>query len=110
MESHTAIDAARVNRVDYADASGIKRRVLLPDGISDPREGIPVSLDVDSLYSHCSLEFRRALVDELWARDLVEPCDFKRPGAAELIRASLLAVAKQDALSIISFAHEECRK
>lgn len=110
MEQNPAYSADGVGRVDYVDAQGIRRRVLLPAGISDYKEGIPVSLDVDALFGHTSLEFRRALVEELWARELVEPCDFKRPGAAELIRASLLAVVKQDALSIISFANEVCRK
>lgn len=109
MEQNTAIATASVRRVDYTDKEGIKRRCLIPDGITDYREGIPVSLAVDSLYLHCSLEFRRALVDELWARGLVEPCDFKRPGAAELITAALRSAIKHDALNIISLASEECK-
>lgn len=103
---NTTIDAAK--KVDYIDKNGIQRRVLIPDGVSDYSEGIPVSLPVDSLYQHCSIEFRRALIDELWARDLIEPCDFRRAGAGELITAALRSVVKRDALDIITLAREDC--
>ena len=104
------IDAANVIRVDYVDKQGIKRRVLLPAGVSDPSEGIPVSLPVDRLYEHCSIDFRRELIEELYARNLVEPADFQKAGAAELVTAAIRSVIKHDALDILSLAREENRK
>lgn len=95
--------------VDYTDQHGMKRRVRVPAGVSDYREGIPVSLDADRLFDHCSPEFRQMLVNELWARGLVEPCDFKQPGAPELVRAAILACVKKDALDVVSLANNECR-
>ena len=97
-------------RVDYIDKEGIQRRVLIPDGVTDYAEGIPVSLPVDSLFAHCSAEFRRELIEELWARGLVEPSDYLKAGAAELVTAALRSVVKNDALSIISLAREESKK
>lgn len=93
---------------DYTDPKGIKRRVALPEGATaDVSEGIPISLDVGALYPHMPPEFVRALTDELWARDLVEPRDFLASGAHERIRAALLSVLKRDALDIVSFAREQ---
>lgn len=104
---NVSIEATK--KVDYIDKDGIQRRVLIPAGVSDYSEGIPVSVPVDSLYQHCSIEFRRAIIEELWARNLIEACDFKRPGAGELITAALRSVIKHDALDIISLAREDCR-
>ncbi len=93
--------------VDYRDNQGIMRRVLLPDGAdSDPTEGIPVSLPVDDLFDHMPLPFRQKLMEELWARDLIEPNDFLRPGALEQIRSAWLSVAKKDSLDIQNLARE----
>lgn len=97
-------------RVDFVDKNGIQRRVELPTGITDYNEGVPVSLDADRLYMHCSPDFRRKLVEELWARDLIEPCDFKRAGAPELIRAAIQACVKADTLDILTLANNECRR
>lgn len=102
-----SIDA---HAVDYTDKHGIKRRVLLPDGVTVHEEGIPVSLDVDRLFEDTTIEFRRRLVDTLWSMDLVEPCDFKRPGAAELVRAAIHSAIKVDTLNVITLATEECRR
>lgn len=97
-------------KAEYVDQNGFRRRVLLPAGVTSYSEGVPVSLDVDRLFEHCSIEFRRKLIDELWARDLVEPCDFLRPGAPELIRAAIAACVKVDTLNIVTLAHSECRR
>lgn len=99
-----------VRRADYIDKDGIKRRVLIPEGIADYSEGIPVSLSVDQLYAHCSIDFRRTLIEELWARGLVEPADYLKAGAAELITAALRSVVKHDTLDILALAKEENRK
>lgn len=100
--------ATETRRVDYIDKDGIKRRVLIPVGVTDLSEGIPISLPVDSLYYDCSIEFRRLLIDELWARGVIEPCDFKKAGAGELITAALRSAVRHDALDIISLANQEC--
>lgn len=105
-----AINIQDSSKVDYTDSNGIRRRVLLPHGITDHEEGIPVSLDADRLYLHCPVDFRRRLMEELWARDLIEPCDYKRPGAPELVRAAITAATKADTLDIITLADQECRK
>jgi hypothetical protein len=93
--------------IDYRDEHGIDRRVLVPeDDGANPSEGVPLSLDVDSLYEHMPIKFRQQLVKELWARNLIEPADFLRPGAAELIRAALLSVVKRDTMDILNLARE----
>ncbi len=97
-------------RADYHDQDGIQRRVELPIGSTSYTEGVPVSLDADRLFPQCSPDFRRKLVAELWARGLVEPCDFMKAGAPELIRAALLACVKSDVLDIITLANNECRR
>lgn len=92
--------------VEHVDEDGIKRRVALPDLAFDTAEGIPVSLDVDSLYEHMPVSFRAKLVEELWNRDLIQPADFLRPGAAEKIRSALLSVVHFDTMDIITLAKE----
>lgn len=94
-------------RVDYLDAEGIKRRVILPsdDGLN-PEEGIPVSVPVDTLYEHMPLEFRRDLVEALWNNGLIESIDFLRKDAPDKIRASLLSVVKHDTMDILALAKE----
>lgn len=97
----------RTIRVDYRDEQGIDRRVLVPeDDGAHPSEGVPISLDVDSLYEHMPIKFRQQLVKELWARNLVEPADYLKPGAPELIRAALLSVVKRDTMDILNLARE----
>lgn len=97
-------------KMDYVDREGIQRRVLLPEGDHNVQEGIPLSLMVDSLYSHCPVEYRVRITDELWARGLIEPCDFIKPGASELIRSAILAAVKSDVLDIITLATKECTR
>lgn len=80
------------------------RRVLLPNDDALPSEGIPLSLDVGQLYAHMPVEFVARLVESLWARGLVEPDDFFKPGAHELCRDAVMDTVKFDALSIISLA------
>lgn len=96
-----------VQRVDYRDAEGIQRRVLLPAGsLDDPAEGVPVSVPVDTLYLHMPLSFRISLIDALWAVGLVEPEDFLKLGAAQQVQAALISIVKHDAMSILALAKE----
>lgn len=91
-------------RRDYFDERGIQRRVLVPDETTPLSEGIPISVPVDTLYDHMPTEFVVHLVNALFARNLIEPGDFFKAGAAELTRNAILEVCRQDALSIISLA------
>lgn len=94
-------------KVDYTDAEGIKRRVLLPtDDGAYPEEGIPISLPIDKIYQHMPLTFRQALVDAFFAVGLVEPKDFLAAGAATRIQAALLSVVKRDVMDILALAKE----
>lgn len=88
--------------VDYIDPDGIKRRVLVANGV-DPSEGIRLSLDFDQLFTDAPKEFRVRLVNELWAVGLVQKSDFDKPGAGERVRAALLAAVKHDTVAIINF-------
>ncbi len=93
--------------VDYTDSDGILRRVRVPDtGAFDVSEGIPISVPVDQLYMHLSVEFRRELVNTLWERGFIEPEHFLQPGAAERIRAVILSLVKRDVFDIMSLAGE----
>lgn len=95
--------------VDVHDAFG-HRRVLVPsDGSVPAEEGIPISLDVRSLYRHMPAAFVAQLSEALWAVGLVEPKDFLVAGAADKVRAALLGVVKYDALDILSLATEEMK-
>lgn len=104
------IEADKLVRADYIDDKGIQRRVELPSGSTNYKEGIPVSLDVDRVFSHCSIDFRRNLVAELWAHGLIEPCDFLVAGAPEKVRSAIQACIKLDTLDIITLANTECRR
>jgi hypothetical protein len=97
-------------KADYVDENGIQRRVELPAGATNYHEGIPVSLDVDRIFAHCSIDFRRNLVAELWAHGLVEPCDFLVAGAPEKVRSAIQACVKLDTLDILTLASSECKR
>lgn len=91
-------------KVDYRDDRGIMHRVLVPSEDAQREEGIPLSLDIERLYSHMPSEFVARLSVALFARGLVEPADFLKPGGHELTRDAVLDVVREDALSIISSA------
>lgn len=91
---------------DYYDERGIKRRVLVPSDDIPLSEGIPVSLPLENLYVDAPTEFVVRLTNALFARGLVEPEDFMKPGAAELVRVALLDTLRFDAQSIVSLANE----
>ena len=91
---------------DFFDDKGIRRRVLVPDENAPLTEGIPVSLPIEKLYDTAPVDFVIRLVNALFARGLIEPDDFFKPGAAELTRNAIMETCKFDALSIISLAKE----
>ncbi len=100
---------SEVRKLDYEDATGIPRRVLVPseaNGI-DPSEGIPLSIDLSELYGHMPAAFQKRLYDNLFAQGLIEPADYLQPSAPERIRAALLATVKYDVMDILTAANHQ---
>lgn len=96
-------------RKTYQDGSGISRTVLVPTGEADLKRGIPLSLDLSSLYGHMPDEFQRTLYEALHAQGLIEPTDYFKPGAAERYQRAIRTVIKHDFLDIQTLAHEELK-
>ncbi len=93
---------------DYTDERGILRKVAVPEGYKgDLKRGIPVSLNVDSLYEHMPVMFLQRFYPALYARGIVTYDDVLRPGGAGAIRAALLSVLDNDALNIQALAKEK---
>lgn len=86
--------------VRYIDKTGIPRLVLLDDPAAPPEEGIPLSVDLSTLYGHMPIEFQRDLYDSLWAQGLVTEMDYAKPGAADRFKAAMLSVIKHDFLDV----------
>jgi hypothetical protein len=91
-------------KVDWRDDDGIWRRSLVPDASVNPAEGIPLELPLNEMYGHMPPSFRVRLSEALHAYGIVEPADYLKPGAPELIRNAILDAAAADALSLVSFA------
>ena len=89
---------------DYQDETGVWHRALLPDDRADPKEGVPLNVPVENLYPHMPHDFVARLSAALFARGLVEPPDYFKPGAHEQVADALLDVVKYDALNIIALA------
>jgi len=100
---------APYQRETYADGSGIPRVVLVPPDETDLSRGIPLSLDLSSLYGHMPDTFQRAFYTALHDQGLIEPADFFKPGAAERYRRALLTVIKHDFLNVQALAKQELR-
>lgn len=94
-------------RETYEDGSGIPRVVLVPPGEKDYRMGVPVSLDLSTLYGHMPESFQKALYEALHAQGLIEPKDFFAAGAAERYQRAIRTVLKHDFLNIQALAKEQ---
>lgn len=92
---------------DYIDATGIPRRVFIPEDETDNSIGIPLSLDLDSLFGHMPLQFQRDLYQALHAQGLVEAKDYLAPGAGDRFRAAMLSVIKHDFFRIQTLVKQE---
>lgn len=92
---------------DYVDANGVPSRVLVPEGVSDLSAGIPVSLDISTLYSHMPQEFVVQFTAALHAQGLVKPADYFQPGASDKYKAALLMVIRHDFLNLQALAQIE---
>jgi hypothetical protein len=96
-------------RDKYEDGSGIPRVVLIPEGETNKAAGIPLSLDLSSLFGHMPQSFQRALYKALHDQGLIEPADFFKAGAADRYQRALRTVIKHDFLSIQALAKEELK-
>jgi hypothetical protein len=96
--------------IDYQDADGVPHRVALPDGRDDipPAEGLPVSLNLDMLYTELEPEFRRNFYIALWNMGLIQPCDYLRPGASELFRRAFNSAIRTEFFRVMALAKEVC--
>lgn len=92
---------------DFVDKGGVQKRVLVPEGTNDLSVGIPVSLDISSLYDHMPHEFVVEFTAALHAQGLVKPSDYFLVGASDKYRAALLMVIRHDFLNIQALAKEE---
>lgn len=99
--------AAALKRQSMVDGQGIPRVVLLPEGETDARMGIPVSLDLSPLFGHMPADWQREFYKALHARGLVEAKDFLKPTAAELFRSAMLSVIKHDFHNVQSLIKQE---
>jgi hypothetical protein len=94
----------------YVDASGIPTRVIVPEGATDLSAGIPVSLDISTVYEHMPPQFVVDLTVALHAQGLVKPVDYFTPGASDRYRAALLMVIRHDFLNLQALAKQELDK
>lgn len=94
-------------KVDAIDTQGVPLRVLLPQGETDTSIGIPISLDLSTLYPHMPDEFLKRLYEALHAQGLVEPADYFKAGADQRFKAAMLTVIRKDFLDCQTIAKQE---
>lgn len=100
----SARPAPGIEERQYVDAAGIPRVALLPKGESDVTMGIPISLDVSSLYEHMPESWVAEFTTALHAQGLVKPQDFFVPGAGDRFRAAMLTVIRHDYSDVLTIA------
>lgn len=93
-------------KADFTDEQGIRQRVLVPEGETDLKTGIPLSLDLSPLFGHMPTDFQRELYQSLHDQGLVEPKDYFQPGAGERFRAAMLSVIRHDFSNAQTLAQE----
>lgn len=99
-----------IERKTFRDDSGINRVVLVPEGETDLRKGIPISLDLTPVFGHMPEAFQRELYAALHAQGLIEPTDYFKKGAAERYRRALQTVIKHDFTNILALANKEIHR
>jgi len=93
-------------RKSYEDEAGISKVVLVPNGETDLKKGIPVSFDLSSLFGHMPKDFQRDLYAALHAQGLIEPKDYFAMGAADRYQRAVRDVIKKDFLNVQALAKE----
>jgi hypothetical protein len=106
-KSSWAKELSPYERKSYEDEAGISKVVLVPNGETDLKKGIPVSFDLSSLFGHMPKDFQRDLYAALHAQGLIEPKDFFAMGAADRYQRAIRTLLKHDFLSIQALAAEE---
>jgi hypothetical protein len=101
------LPAPEIVEKSFVDPAGIPRVTLLPKGANDPAMGIPVSLDLASLFGHMPDAFQAELTIALHAQGLVKAADYFVPGASDRFRAAMLSVIKHDFLNVQALAKQE---
>lgn len=96
-------------KVNFINDLGHPQVVLVPQAETDPRKGIPLSLDLSPLFGHMPDAFQQTLYKALHAQGLIEPADFFKSGASERYQRALRDVLKHDFLSIQALAKEELK-
>ena len=90
---------------DYTDERGILRKVAVPESFTgDLKRGIPISLNVDSVFEEMPISFLQRLYPAFYQRGIVTYEDTLQPGAAGRIQAAILSVVSHDALNIQALA------
>lgn len=94
---------------DYTDKDGILRRVMLPDDMTPPEQGILISVYLDEELKNRGhpIDFIKRLYRELWARGVVSPSDYLRAEAPTLLRSALLATYTTDVQELQLIAKEQ---
>lgn len=92
---------------NYIDADGVPSRVLVPEGATDLSAGIPVSLDISSLYQHMPQQFVAELTAALHEVGLVRASDYFQPGASDKYKQALLMVIRHDFTNLQTIAKQE---
>ncbi len=92
---------------NYTRDDGTPAVVLIPDDEPDSSTGIPVSLDLSSLYGHMPADFQQRLYIALHAQGLIKPKDYFVAGAADRFKAAMMSVIRADFLSCQRIAKEE---
>lgn len=94
----------------FTDDRGVQSVVLVPEGSENLAAGIPLSLDISSLFKHMPDEFVVSFTQALHEQGLIKPIDFFQPGAAERYKAAFLMIVRHDFLSVQALAKNELDK
>lgn len=92
--------------VTYTDKDGILRRVLMPDHALDdsPETGIPISVDLSGIHPNYTIV---ELQNRLFERGLIQPDDFEKPGANDIIMQVLRSLLRLDVAEIVSYVRKQ---
>ena len=82
---------------------GLQTVVLVPSVYLDPREGIPITPDIRSLFP---APWGQQIQDALWARGLRRPRDFADPRNHKLILQAIQSTIRADVHRIVSAVKE----
>lgn len=100
-------DAPPMIEAHFISPTGLPSRVLVPKGETNLARGIPVSLDLSTLYTHMPDSFLQELTAACHAVGLVKAADYFAPDAGQRFRAAMFSVIKHDFNNVQTLAKEE---